>query len=1241
MTQSASASGMDAIALDFHGNNQLAGYNRTFQGNRLTLSRDDGSLVQVTAIEQSRDRTGALITSAAQSLPDSTPHYRTVNFKLDPSGDVQQGDVWQIQLNGQEPFSVTADANDNLAGVAEKLASKISTESGDVYSASLDPGDRNTLVITPGANAWFSGMTAEGSEGSGKVQALFDIDEATIRTGYDDLGFWFFAQRFQYTDSLFLEIFDAATGQPIVPSSSQTGDTKNTGVAANASVDKGSVSRLDPFVEHEFDRAGEYIVRVGSYRDYAQIQPFFSDTYTGVRPGMSYELNVSLQRHATNPDAIELVGKQVSIVDGDGQGQSGTIVAYDAESMTYTVDQKWDNDVSLNSKFEIEYHLQDEFSGYQEVGDSYLMVLTTRPVQGSTVVIDVQPEITRTYNSDLAFVAEANYGERRCQAGGRRDATGRHRVGRNSGRGAVLDVGDQRKSVSLPGQGWRSDRAGRRRTRILASRSPSCPTVKRSSSGANGETLTITSSLYLDQIAGQPISKLPTSFTSELSIRQPSGIPGTPGEVEPAGAAMISDRDAVSGWLNATIELTGTVHEGAQWTLRVDGRNYSYVPQKDDQLSDVALGLESLLPAIYEPVVDGERITIARADNTQFKIASTVLPATEIRPQLVFTEDNWDTPQAVLVWAADDDLIDGGDAKVVAAVEGRVNAIRGPLAINGGILEGVDRSLNTPYMLPGEINDPLRDGQLEGAGTDAGGNAFLTDMQSVHVDPSRGLVEGSFDPRMNDNYYAFTILDGPAKDAFLRVDSVSGDTVTFVGDWPDGIQPLPGNSYYYAPINPNVLVDEADQVDTLFVDNTDSPAVETGTLTETRLSGLGMGPDTLIGDRTLQGGINYLNLELLDIGLGYGQDVFTIESTHSGRTALRSGAKDDSIEIRTLNGHTLVDTGTGNDTIHVGSSGRLANELGGLLTIVGGDDDDVVTVDDSADSDDNVGTLTKTTLTGLGMPGVNEVQVLTIQAAGGDYRLSHLGADGTMRSVTLGYDLTALQLQTILNRDLFNSTGVIVQKDRQSSDFVTYTVTFGGDLAGRNMNPLEWAETLETTGLVPAEDASVNVDVVTRRDGTVTPVVNHVQTFSVNATGGTFQLEFNLDPESIAEIARGLDKVDPRSVPTISASLESVSTVPLAFDISAEDLSLALDPILNPNNSDGGLPHTKNFSVTAIGNVYLITFDGSHRGSRVSGVNTANLVDGADAGTIDVATRLSGINYYGVDTLESPPRIWK
>src|SRR5262249_19253687 len=152
------------------------------------------------------------------------------------------------------------------------------------------------------------------------------------------------------------------------------------------------------------DRAGTYLIRIGVIRHYDPNFFLFPDQNRGVSPGIGYQLNVSVQRHAVNPNAVELVGKNIAIVDGSGAGNSGRIVAYDAKSKTYTVlafngstypvntnVTTWTVDAS--SKFEINYRISDEFSNYQPQSDSYSMVLTGQPT--APVYIDVLPQITR------------------------------------------------------------------------------------------------------------------------------------------------------------------------------------------------------------------------------------------------------------------------------------------------------------------------------------------------------------------------------------------------------------------------------------------------------------------------------------------------------------------------------------------------------------------------------------------------------------------------------------------------------------------------------------------------------------------------------------------------------------------------------------------------------------------------------------------------------------------------------
>ena len=80
------------------------------------------------------------------------------------------------------------------------------------------------------------------------------------------------------------------------------------------------------------------------------------------------------------------------------------------------------------------------------------------------------------------------------------------------------------------------------------------------------------------------------------------------------------------------------------------------------------------------------------------------------------------------------------------------------------------------------------------------------------------------------------------------------------------------------------------------------------------------------------------------------------------------------MRVKTISGHTEIDTGDGDDAVRVSNDQRLVDQITGLLALDTGEGNDAVTVDDSLDTNDNVGTLTPSTITGLDMPTVPEVQ---------------------------------------------------------------------------------------------------------------------------------------------------------------------------------------------------------------------------------------------------------------------------
>ena len=199
---------------------------------------------------------------------------------------------------------------------------------------------------------------------------------------------------------------------------------------------------------------------------------------------------------------------------------------------------------------------------------------------------------------------------------------------------------------------------------------------------------------------------------------------------------------------------------------------------------------------------------------------------------------------------------------------------------------------------------------------------------------------------------------------------------------------LPGETSGHPdkPTLPAVNVDEAAQVDSLVVHNEDSPAHEQVNVTATRITGLGMAPDMVVAGRRFDGGITYLDLEVLEVRLGYGRDDVVVDTTHDGTTAIYAGAGDDDVQLRTVDGHTVVYGQAGDDTVHLGRAvpgGQTVEDIAALVAVDGGAGYDTINVVDSADSNGDLAWLTTTSLTGMDMvarSGIDRLYRLRIRA---------------------------------------------------------------------------------------------------------------------------------------------------------------------------------------------------------------------------------------------------------------------
>jgi Ca2+-binding RTX toxin-like protein len=329
-------------------------------------------------------------------------------------------------------------------------------------------------------------------------------------------------------------------------------------------------------------------------------------------------------------------------------------------------------------------------------------------------------------------------------------------------------------------------------------------------------------------------------------------------------------------------------------------------------------------------------------------------------------------------------LITGGDSMV----EGGVGAdsitylVNAPVHINGG--DGFD----TIIVNGSKLDDVFI---ITGTTVEVVGSRLVDyiGIESLQVNGRKG----------NDTFTVDTTIDGAGNPLLstglqlLAVNGQQGDDVvelrgmlaTINATFSGGAGNDTFNLRSLAPVVVNaidgpVTINGDEDQDTLNVYDTGDTTANTGTLTSTKLTGLGMAS-----------GVTYGTLEAVSISLGSGGNTFAIQDTHTGSTTLNSGSGDDTVNVQAVHGMTTVNTQAGHDTINVGSLapavGGTVNQIAAALIVNGGDGNpDTLNVDDTGDAAANSGVLTATTLTGLGMgTGITygTVEVLKISLGGG------------------------------------------------------------------------------------------------------------------------------------------------------------------------------------------------------------------------------------------------------------------
>ena len=323
-----------------------------------------------------------------------------------------------------------------------------------------------------------------------------------------------------------------------------------------------------------------------------------------------------------------------------------------------------------------------------------------------------------------------------------------------------------------------------------------------------------------------------------------------------------------------------------------------------------------------------------------------------------------------------------------------------------------------------------------------------------------------------------------------------------------------------------------------------------------------MGTGLTLEGQTFPGGIHYGNLEALNIELGSGNDSFTVESTHAGRTSITTGEGDDLVRVKTIGGHTEIDTGDGDDTVRVSNDERLVDQITGLLTLDTGAGTDTVTVDDSPRHErqrrrpDRLDAHRARHADGArGADALRPRRERQLRRRAPATRRRRSTTTPTSPSVTTALKPLFGHAEPDRDRDA-------LERRRPLPDHVPARGRRARLAAPRRHRHRAASSRTPTRRCWRRPSAS--------RPARRRPQRTTVQTLTVDATGGTFVLHFLR--------------------PNRDGVLVDVATAPIDFDATADDLLLPLNcpagtlvctlgPLsaaLNPNNSNPALPFTDN-----------------------------------------------------------------
>lgn len=245
---------------------------------------------------------------------------------------------------------------------------------------------------------------------------------------------------------------------------------------------------------------------------------------------------------------------------------------------------------------------------------------------------------------------------------------------------------------------------------------------------------------------------------------------------------------------------------------------------------------------------------------------------------------------------------------------------------------------------------------------------------------------------------------------------------------------------------------------------------------------------------------------------------------------------------------------------------------------------------------------------------VNEVQVITVDAVGGNFTLTYDG----QTTGNIAYNANSSTVQTALL-----ALSNLAPGDVTVAGDGPHTVTFGGTLAATDVEAI----TADDSGLT-----APSVVVAQGTQGDDDPATNEVQTVTVSATGGTYTLtydgqttaaiDFDADSAAVDAALEALSNIGPGDVTVTGDGPHSIeftgalaaTNVPL---ITANGANLTGNTVDVTVDTEGveevvAVNEVQTLTILANGGTYTLTYDGE---------TTTPLAYNASAATIQTALR--------------------